>query len=52
MLFTISKNIMYIVTFYIVTDFVVFTAWIASNQTPVGEFYIGALTANLLNIII
>ena len=52
MLFNISKNIMYIVTFYMVIDFVVFIAWIATDQIPSGEFYLGALTAGILKIIL
>lgn len=33
-------------------DAMFFMAWIVSGQTPGDEFYFGALTANLLKIII
>jgi hypothetical protein len=34
----------------VAVDFLGFVAWIASGQTPVDGFYIGALTARVLGI--
>jgi hypothetical protein len=36
----------------LVIDFLGFTAWIASGQYPVDDFYIGTITAHVLRLII
>lgn len=48
----IAKIALGVVAIVIAVDFLGFMAWIASGQTPVDGFYVGAITANVLKAII
>lgn len=40
-----------ILTFWMI-DFIFFCMWVFSNQNPVGDFYLGSLTAHTLKVLI
>lgn len=47
-----AKMILTIAAIVLVIDFLGFTAWVASGQHPVDNFYIGSITAHVLQAII
>lgn len=47
-----TKNIITIILAILVIDFIGFMLWVASGQMPADSFYIGGLTAKLLQVII
>lgn len=48
----ITKTIAGVAVAIMLIDFMGFTAWVASGQHPVDNFYIGSITAHVLQAII
>lgn len=48
----ITKIILTIVAVVLIVDFLGFTAWVASGQKPVDNFYVGAITTNALRAVL
>ncbi len=48
----ITKTILTIVALALFIDFIGFTAWATSGQKPVDNFYVGAITTNVLRTVL
>lgn len=48
----ITKIILTIVAVVLIVDFLGFTAWVASGQQPVDNFYVGSITTHALRAVL
>lgn len=48
----IKMIILIIIAAVLIVDAISFMAWVVSGQTPVDSFYFGAITSNIIKLLI